>query len=61
MLKTLKTGGGRGTPLYKPYRYVPLHRVGFLRRFGLKTGIQQQQHKLYLHDYYYVVTVLQKL
>ena len=22
-----------------PYRYVPLHRVGFLRRFGLKTGI----------------------
>ena len=28
-----------GTPLYKPYRYVPPHRVGFLRRFGLKTGI----------------------
>ena len=27
------------TPLYKPYRYVPPHRVGFLRRFGLKTGI----------------------
>jgi len=27
-----------GTPLYKPYRYVPPHRVGFLRRFGLKTG-----------------------
>ena len=26
-----------GTPLY---RYVPSHRVGFLRRFGLKTGIQ---------------------
>ena len=25
-------------PLYKPYRYVPPHRVGFLRRFGLKTG-----------------------
>ena len=25
-----------GTPLY---RYVPSHRVGFLRRFGLKTGI----------------------
>ena len=21
------------------YRYVPLHQVGFLRRFGLKTGI----------------------
>ena len=28
------------TPLYKPYRYVPLHRVEFLRRFGLETGIQ---------------------
>ena len=28
-----------GTPLYKPYRYVPLHQVAFLRRFGLKTGI----------------------
>ena len=31
----------RGTPLYKPYRYLLPHRVGFLRRFGLKTG-----HKL---------------
>ena len=31
-----------GTPLYKLYRYVPPppHRVGFLRRFGLETGIQ---------------------
>ena len=29
---------GGGTPLY-PYRYEPPHRVGFLRRFGLKTGI----------------------
>ena len=27
------------TPLYKLYRYVPPHRVGFLGRFGLKTGI----------------------
>ena len=26
-------------PRCKPYRYVPPHRVGFLRRFGLKTGI----------------------
>ena len=27
-------GGGRGGPsLYKPYRYVPPQRVGFLRRF----------------------------
>ena len=29
---------GGGTPTYKPYSYVPPHRVGFLRRFGLKTG-----------------------
>ena len=33
------TGGLGGTPLYKLYRYVPSHPVGFLRRFGLKTGI----------------------
>ena len=26
------------TPLYKPYRHVPRQRVGFLRRFGLKTS-----------------------
>ena len=32
-------GGGGGAPLYKPYRYVPPNRVGFLRRFGLKTDI----------------------
>ena len=32
-------GGGGGTALYKLYRYVPPHRVAFLRRFGLKTGI----------------------
>ena len=31
-------GGGGGIPLHKLYRYVPPHRVGFLRRFGLKTG-----------------------
>ena len=29
----------RGTPLCKPYRYVPPQRVGFLSLFGLKTGI----------------------
>ena len=28
-----------GTALYKLYRYVLPHRVGFLSRFGLKTGI----------------------
>ena len=33
------TLGGGGTPLYKLYRYVPPHRVGFLRRFDLKSGI----------------------
>ena len=33
------TGGPGGAPLYKPYRYVPPHRVGFLRRFALKKGI----------------------
>ena len=32
-------GGGGGTAPCKPYRYVPLQRVGFLRLFGLKTGI----------------------
>ena len=35
-------GGGGGTPFYlilKLYRYVPPHQVGFLRRFGLKSGI----------------------
>ena len=31
--------GGGGTPLYKPCRYVPPQRVGFLRLFGLKRGI----------------------
>ena len=31
--------GGGGTPLCKPYMYVPPQRVGFLRLFGLKTGI----------------------
>ena len=29
----------RDSPLNKPYKYVPPQRVGFLRRFGLKTGI----------------------
>ena len=37
--KFLIIPGGGGTPLYKLYRHVPPHRVGFLRRFGLKTGI----------------------
>ena len=45
MIKRYKHQGGRGeglgaTPLYKLYRYMPPHRVGFLRRFALKTGIR---------------------
>ena len=28
-----------GSPLYKLYRYMPPHRVEFLHRFGLRTGI----------------------
>ena len=32
-------GGEGGNPLYKLYKYVPPHRVGFLRRFDLKTGM----------------------
>ena len=35
----LPRGGGGPTLLYKPYMYVPPQRVGFLYRFGLKTGI----------------------
>ena len=31
--------GGGGTPLYQLCRYAPPHRVGFLRRFGLKMSI----------------------
>ena len=38
MDKTFTLGLG-GAPLYKLYRCLPPHRVGFLRRFGLKTGI----------------------
>ena len=30
---------GEGTPLYKPYSYVPPQRVGFSRCLGLKTAI----------------------
>ena len=28
-----------GTPLHLPYRYVPPQSVRFIRRFGVKTGI----------------------
>ena len=39
-------GGGRGTPLYKLYRYVPPQRVWFLSRFGLKMGIDFDHYGL---------------
>ena len=35
----IESPGRGGTSLYKPYRYVPPHRVGFEGLFGLKTGI----------------------
>ena len=42
--ETLEPGGC--TPLYKLYRYVSPHRVGFLRRCSLKTGIHIAQFGL---------------
>ena len=36
--QTPKGGGGGSTPLYNPYRFVPLQRVGFLG-FGLESGV----------------------
>ena len=42
----LPAPGGGGTPLYKPYRYVPHPRVGFLCRFGLKTDIHLNYFRL---------------
>ena len=38
-LKNRATSPG-GTPLYKPYRYVPPHRVGVLRRCPFWSGIR---------------------
>ena len=35
--QTPKEGRG-GTPLYNPYRFVPLKRVGFLG-FGMESGV----------------------
>ena len=41
-----------GTPVYKPYRYVPPHRVGFLRRFGLESGrVFEGTRGVYKHCY----------
>ena len=32
-------GGGEGTPLYKPHRYVPPQRVGLFNPFDPITGV----------------------
>ena len=39
MLLSIRRLKQRGTALYKLHRYVSPHRVVFLHRFGLKTGI----------------------
>ena len=38
-LSDLGRGRGEGTPLYKPYRYVPPQRVGLFSPFNLITGV----------------------
>ena len=40
MKKTVNVTRGRNTSLYKLYRFLLPHRVGFLRRFGMETGIR---------------------
>ena len=44
----IRPPGGGGIPLYKPYRYVPPQMVWFLRRFGVKTGIDFAHYGLEL-------------
>ena len=39
VLREQRLPGGGGTPLYKPYRYVPPQRVGILRRFGIENWV----------------------
>ena len=43
--KCTRSAGGV-LPLYEPYRYVPSQRVGFLRRFGRKMGVDFKQFGL---------------
>ena len=43
MLRFVSEGG---TPLHKPYRYVPPKRLWFLGRFGSKTSIDFAQFGL---------------
>ena len=38
-LSDLGRGRGEGIPLYKPYRYVALQRVGLFSPFDLITGV----------------------
>ena len=54
----LEGGGGGHTPLYKSYRYVPPQTVGFLRRFGLKTGINFAHFDLELGMVYGGTTIV---
>ena len=39
IVDSLPGAGAGGTPLHLAYRYVPPQSVWFLRRFGVKTGI----------------------
>ena len=39
-LSDLGRGRGEGTPLYKPYRYVPPQRVGLFSPFDPITGVE---------------------
>ena len=50
MLASAHGGGG-----------FPCNRISQNINYVRRRRKQQQQHKLYLHDYNYVVTVLQKL
>ena len=58
MLYRVKYPGG--TPLYKPYRYVPRQRVRFLRLFGLKTDIDFAHFSLEWEMVFEGITVVYK-
>ena len=51
-------GGGGFTPLYKPYRNVPSQKIGFLGRFGRKTGIDFAHFGLELGMMYEGTTIV---
>jgi len=48
LIQAFNPEGGGGTLLYQVYRYVPLQRVWFLSRFGLKTDIDFEHFGLKL-------------